>query len=309
MGIFQHVLDQSVEASFYSPNGNKCAAKIYYPNVETAQKHPVILMVHGWGGTQDLLTLPFVQAFMQIGYAVMTFDYSTWGKSEGMPRNQISPWLRVREAEQAIQYLQNLEKIDADKIVVWGTSFGGGHTIDLAAKYPHLLGAIAHVPMLDGVQAVLANPVKDMLKIGLKVVQDYLPSQSRTYIPVIAPEHQFATMNRDQAYDFFMKNYQESGKSIDDYDNRVTARSVLTIGMYRPIRHLKTIKIPTLLIGATRDSVAPFDPEKIKKINNPHIEYQLLDANHFEPYFEPIFQQNIQYQLEFLKKLIAIKHH
>jgi dipeptidyl aminopeptidase/acylaminoacyl peptidase len=90
MGTFQHVLDQSVEASFYSPNGNKCAAKIYYPNAETAQKHPVILMVHGWGGTQDLLTLPFVQAFMQIGYAVMTFDYSTWGKSEGMPRNQIS---------------------------------------------------------------------------------------------------------------------------------------------------------------------------------------------------------------------------
>jgi len=176
MGTFQDVLDQSVEARFYSPNGNKCAAKIYYPNVQTAQKHPV-----------NLLTLPFVQAFMQIGYAVMTFDYSTWGKSEGMPRNQISPWLRVREAEQAIQYLQNLEKIDADKIVVWGTSFGGGHAIDLAAKYPHLLGTIAHVPMLDGVQAVLANPVKDMLKIGLKVVQDYLPFQSRAYIPVIAP--------------------------------------------------------------------------------------------------------------------------
>ncbi|MDR7017560.1 alpha/beta hydrolase [Acinetobacter sp. 3657] len=305
MGTFQHVLEQSVEVSFYSPNGNKCAAKIYYPDEGALRKYPVILMLNGWGGTQDLLTLPFVEAFMQIGYAVMTFDYSTWGRSQGIPRNQISPWLRVREAEQAIQYLQRLEEIDANKIVIWGTSFGGGHVIDLAAKYPNLLGAIAHVPMLDGVRAVLANSVKDMLKIGLKVIQDYLPSQSRTYIPVIAPTHQFATMNRDQAYDFLVKNYNELGTSIDDYDNRVTARSVITIGMYRPIRHLKTIQIPTLLIGAIRDSVAPFDLEKIKKINNPHIEYQLLDANHFEPYFEPSFQQNIQYQLEFLKKLIC----
>lgn len=304
MGTFESMLDQSVEAVFYSPNGYQCAAKIYYPNVDTSQKYPVILMVHGWGGTQDLLISPFMQAFMKIGYAVMTFDYSTWGKSEGMPRNQVVPWLRVAEAERAIQYLQSLEKIDANKIVVWGTSFGGGHAIDLAAKYPNLLGVIAHVPMLDGRKAALANPVKDMLKIGLKAVQDCLPFSSRTYIPVIAPEHEFATMNRDQAYEFFIKNYHDLGKSLEDYDNRVTARSVLTIGVYRPIRQLKNIQIPTLIIGATQDSVAPFDLEKIKKINNPHIEYQLLNANHFEPYFEPIFQQNIQYQLEFLKKLI-----
>ena len=88
------------------------------------------------------------------------------------------------------------------------------------------------------------------------------------------------------------------------YDNRVTASPILGIGFYRPIKKLKQIKIPTLLVGGSRDSVAPFDEAIIRKVKNPNISVHVLDANHFEPYFEPILSSNLSFQLEFLKRLI-----
>lgn len=292
-----------LETGFLSPNGFRCAATVYYPQQQTEYAYPAILMLHGWGGTQALLIHPFIEAFLKIGYAVMSFDYSTWGQSEGLPRNQISPWLRVVEAEYAIQHLKSLDRIDRQRIVLWGTSFGGGHAIDIAAKHTDLLGAIAHVPMLDGLKSVFSLPWKDTVKMGLLALADSLPKKKRNYVPIVAPKKQFSTMNRDDAYDFFKQSLQQRQIAFSSYANQVTARSVFSIGLYRPIHQLKYIQIPTLLIGAVHDTVTPFNVAQITKYKNPQVQYQLLNANHFQPYFQPVLAKNIQYQLDFLLHL------
>src|SRR5690554_7501751 len=88
----------------------------------------------------------------------MTFDYRGWGESEGVLRNAINPKQRVRDANAALEHLKSFPEIDSKKIVLWGSSFGGGHVIELAAEHHDLLGAIAHVPMLNGMLAVRAVP-------------------------------------------------------------------------------------------------------------------------------------------------------
>lgn len=293
----------------FTSNGLLCAANLYLPAHDlpapaTAQTLPAILMLHGWGGIQDALTTPFCQAFTAAGFAVMTFDYGTWGDSQGLPRNQINPWQRVRDADAALTHLKSLPQIDPRKIVLWGTSFGGGHALELAAEYPTLLGAIAQVPMLDGRDAVLATPIKDMFKIAGAALADLLPVTAPVYVPVIAPEGQFATMNRDNADTALRQGLAQANYPPNAYDNRVTARSVLNIGLYRPFKKLKQIKIPTLIVGATRDSVAPFDSAKIDRMRNPYLRYEVLDADHFEPYFEPALSVNLGYQLAFLRQFI-----
>jgi hypothetical protein len=37
----------------------------------------------------------------------------------------------------------------------------------------------------------------------------------------------------------------------------------------------------------------------------PNVTIETLDANHFEPYFEPTLTQNLGYQTAFLERLLA----
>lgn len=176
---------QKFSSSFRAGDAD-CAVTIRLP--EGDGPFPAILMVHGWGGVQDALTLPFYGPFDQAGFAVMTFDYAGWGRSGGSPRNTINPWQREREVEMALQHLRVQSDIDPDRIVLWGTSFGGGHVVSTAAKHPELLGAITQVPMLDGMAAVKAVPLTRMLRFGLYAFADLiLGRRNPIYVPVVAP--------------------------------------------------------------------------------------------------------------------------
>lgn len=294
-----------VTSSFHA-DGAKCAVTLRLP--EGTGPFPAILMVHGWGGVQDALTLPFYGPFNRAGFAVMTFDYSGWAKSDGSPRNVINPWQREREVEKALEHLRAQPEIDADRIVLWGTSFGGGHVVRTAAKHPELLGAIAQVPMLDGMAAVKAVPFLRKLRFGLYAFADLLRGRKNpVYIPVVAPPGQWASMDRDGAAEAMHQALQDlldaEGPEAAVYDNRVAARSVLTMGLYRPFKTLKQVEVPILVVGATRDTVAPFVEAKIRALNNRNITMEKIDANHFDPYVEPALSTNLRYQLAFLQGL------
>lgn len=294
-------------ASSFRVDDKECAVTIRVPDGEGP--FPAILMVHGWGGVQDALTLPFYEPFEQSGFAVMTFDYSGWGKSEGSPRNFINPWQREREVEGALEHLRAQPAIVPDRIVLWGTSFGGGHVVRVAARHPELLGAITQVPMLDGMAAVKAVPPLRMLRFGFSAAADLLRGRRNPfYVPVVAPPGEWASMDRDGAAEAMQNGLKDlleaEGPEAATYDNRVAGRSLLTMGVYRPFKSLKHVKVPTLVVGATRDTVAPFVENKIRALNNANIQIEKLDANHFDPYFDPALSANLGYQVAFLEGLL-----
>lgn len=299
---------RSVKTAFRSA-GIRCAATLHVP--EGTGPFPAILMVHGWGGVQDALTLPFYAPFNRAGFVVMTFDYAGWGQSDGTPRNVINPWHRERDVESALRHLRDQPQIDARRIVLWGTSFGGGHVVQLAARHPELLGAIAQVPMLDGMAAVKAVPLLRMARFGWSGLTDLLRGDKPIYLPVVGAEGKWSSMDRDGAALAMQNGLQAMadhlGPEAPPYDNRVAARSLLTMGLYRPFRRLRDVMVPLLIVGATRDTVAPFVERRIRALNNPRIRLETLDANHFDPYFEPAFSTNLGYQLDFLNTLVKAK--
>jgi pimeloyl-ACP methyl ester carboxylesterase len=295
-----HPTFQAHKSTFIS-GGVLCAATLRLPSSYNGQSLPAILMVHGWGGIQNALTPPFYEKFISAGFSVMTFDYPGWGDSAGLPRNGINPKQRVRDADTALTHLKSLPQVDADQVVLWGSSFGGGHVLELAAEHPELLGAIAQVPLLDGMASVRKVPLLRLLRFALYAVADLIKFGRPIYIPVVSEPGKFGSMDRDSANQILLTAMTAIGRP---YDNRVSARSLLKMGPYRPFKRLKDIRVPTLLVGGTRDTVAPFVEGKIRKANNSLLQVKTINANHFEPYVEPAFSTLIDYELKFLSSVL-----
>ena len=297
-------IENSAQKSTFLVDGITCAATLHTPLEADKNQYPAILMLGGWGSIQQALTLPYINQFVQAGFAVMEFDYPGWGLSGGWPRQDINPWKRVKAANAALAHLKGQARVDAHAIYLWGTSFGGGHVVDLASQHPDLQGAIIQVPMLDGLATVRAVPFTKLAKFISLGFIDLMKPGSPIHIRTLSEAGEFGSMDRDKAWEALQTALKaHDGKK---YDNRVTARSLLTVSFYRPWKKLKDIKIPMLIIGATRDTVAPFVPEKIKSAGNPLLQIIEMDADHFDPYFQPYFPKTVGYQLSFLKQLRPI---
>lgn len=150
----------------------------------------------------------------------------------------------------------------------------------------------------------MAVPLLRQLRFGLYAFADLLKPGKPIYIPVVAPPGEFASMDRDGANEALVRGMAQAKHA---YDNRVAARSVLTMGFDRPFKRLKDIRVRTPIIGGKRDTVAPFIEKKVRQLGGSLLEVQSLDANHFDPYFEPSLSINLGYQLAFLKSLVSSK--
>lgn len=291
-----------IKSTFVS-EGVNCSAMLHVLADPESKPRPGILMVGGWGSVQQALTCSFINRFVAAGYAVMEFDFPGWGLSGGWPRQDINPWRRVRAANDALAHLKSRAEVDASRIVVWGTSFGGGHVVDLATQHPDLQGAIIQVPMLDGLATLRAVPMPRMLQILGYGVADLLKPGGSVQLPTVARQGDFGTMDRDRAWEALQLGLEAHPGA--KYVNRVTARSTLTIGFYRPWTRLKDVQVPMLIVGATRDTVAPFVAGKVRRVANPHLRVMQIDADHFDPYFEPVFPDVVAPQLAFLEEILA----
>jgi len=137
-------------------DGTKLAGDLFWPDGwDGTTKLPAIVLCHGWGGTKSHLNRVYAPAFAAQGYLVLTFDYRGWGESDGrlvavgeIPepgpdgtvmvkareiRDLVSPWERITDIRAAISWLELEPGVDTSRIGLWGTSFGGGNVVAIAA--------------------------------------------------------------------------------------------------------------------------------------------------------------------------------
>ncbi|MFQ6029674.1 MAG: alpha/beta hydrolase [Dehalococcoidia bacterium] len=109
---------------FYS-EGLKLQGDVYTPDdLSGGERRAAILLCHGYTGVKDLYLPDNARALQQAGYVVMTFDYKGWGDSEGS-RSRLSPYSRVLDVQAAMTFLGLQPEVDAERIGIYGTSYGG----------------------------------------------------------------------------------------------------------------------------------------------------------------------------------------
>lgn len=103
-------------------------------------------------------------------------------------------------------------------------------------------------------------------------------------------------MNTAESYD----GYLQLAPPQTNWKNAVPARVGLHIPFYSPLSRAARVACPSLIIAARNDSLIPLEAVKMLADRIPGSAYRVLNTDHFQPYVEPAFAENLAIQQEFL---------
>lgn len=283
----------------FDSDGVQCAAYLYRP-AGTAGRVPCVVMAHGFTSTRDDGLPAYAQRFAEAGLAVLLFDYRHFGDSAGEPRQLLDVGRQQEDYHAAIRCARNLEGVDPDRIVLWGTSFSGGHVIAVAARDFRVAAVIAQVPYADGLAAAWRIPLRTQLRLAAAGVQDAvraLLGRPPKLVAAVGKPGEVAVMTAPEAEPGMYALIAEGSR----WRNEVTARTLLTVPLYRPGSRAEHLGMPVLVCVAEDDPITPPGPAVRMAERAPRGELLRYPGGHFALYQAERFAQAVDDQIDFLR--------
>jgi fermentation-respiration switch protein FrsA (DUF1100 family) len=265
---------------------------------------PCVAMAHGLGATKDSGLLPFAEAFAEAGLDVLLFDYRCFGESTGEPRQLAWPPRHREDYRAAVDFTRGLDGVDPDRIVVWGTSWSGGHAVYAAAADPRIAAVIAQTPDLDGVRTLnrireYAGPAMQLRLtwLGIKDALGARRGQPPLMVPAVGKPGELGGMTSEES--------EPGMRAIagPTWRNEVTARAAFAEWTNRAITRMDDVRCPILIQIADRDSVAPAAAARAAAWRaKGRVEVREYACAHFDIYLGEWRERAVSDQLHFLRR-------
>jgi uncharacterized protein len=135
--------------TFFS-EGVKLAGDLYLPDdLARGEKRAGIVLCHGYTGVRNIYLPDNARVLTEAGYVVLNFDYKGWGDSEG-PKTRLAPYSRVADVQAALTFLAAQPEVAADRLGIYGTSYGGATVVWVAAVDPRVKCTVSVVGIGNG---------------------------------------------------------------------------------------------------------------------------------------------------------------
>ena len=120
------------KVTFETQYGLTLAADLYTP--KGAEGKLAAIAVSGpFGATKEQSSGLYAMRMAERGFVTLAFDPSYTGESSGEPRRTASPDINTEDFMAAVDYLSQLENVDAEKIGIIGICGWGGIALNAAA--------------------------------------------------------------------------------------------------------------------------------------------------------------------------------
>jgi len=239
---------------------------------------------------------------------MLVFDYRGYGLSDGTPRQNVAHLKHRQDYHAAIAHARGIAGVDPERIVLWGSSYSGGHVVPVAAKDGQVAAVISQGAAMDGLVALLEigkyAGVGQLLKLtahGLRDIVGSLLGRAPHLIPVVGPPGTLAAITAEGA---------ETGyQSImgPTFHNEMCARGAVIIPLNRPVTAAAKLRAPIFLVVATHDNICP--PAAVRaaaKQAGAGSEVLELDSGHFDIYTGDLFERSSTAQVAFLEKVLKV---
>ena len=274
-----------------------------------ADGRPCVVMAHGFGATKDAGLVPFAERFQAAGADVLVFDYRGFGTSGGDIRQDVNHRAHREDYVAAVAHARTIAGVDPSRIILWGSSYSGGHVIAVAAKDPAIAGVISQGAAMDGLAAVAmilgyAGPLQ-LLKLtghSLRDVGRAVTRRTPHMIPIVGPPKSLAAITSDDGESGYAKIMGPT------FVNEMRARGIMRIMLNRPVRRAKRLRMPVFLVVAEQDTIAPVGAvERVGRTVSGPATVERLDVAHFDIYDGEPFEVSVARQVEFLRTVVGAR--
>jgi dienelactone hydrolase len=287
--------------AFPSEQGS-CAGSLFRPDSPNSflPLRPIVVLGHGLGAVRQMRLPDYARRFAQAGYLAVTFDYRHFGDSDGEPRQVLSIRRQQEDWQAAVRYARSVPGADERQVAVFGTSFGGGHVIELAAKDHSLAAVIAQCPFTIGLASLAKVRPPGSIKVAARAAADLLAAARRkppVLVPLVGPTGAAALMNAPDALDGYLGIVPEGLV----FTNEVSARTGAAIPLWAPGRLASKVTAPILFAICERDTVAPAGPTLRFARQAPNATIHRYPFGHFEIYSGSAFHKAVEDYVGFLQ--------
>ncbi|MGF1716693.1 alpha/beta fold hydrolase [Photobacterium chitinilyticum] len=283
----------------FPSQGMSISAHLYMPENLSSTPSPIIILCHGFCGVKELLLPVFAERFAKQGYAALTFDYRGFGDSDGEP-GRLVPALQVEDIHAAIDWASTQKNIDASRIGLWGTSFGGANAIIAASQNQSVQCVVAQLTFADG-ETVICGDMSAEEKAKFVGTLDRMCSKKvKTGKEMMVPIAK--VLSDPQSVEFF----HQFKDQFPVLNIKIPFLTVLETMNHKPLHALAAFNKPLLVVAAGEDGVNPVSESQrlFEQANEPkqlHIEQ---GATHYQVYSGEHFESVVQQELNWFEQYL-----
>ena len=266
---------------------------------------PGVVMGHGFSGTQDRL-FDTAERFAAAGFLTLTFDYRNFGASDGVPRQLVDVPGQLADWRAAVRFARSQDGVDPERVALWGSSLGGGHVVSVAASDPRIAAVVVQMPFNGFPRRVEGRSRRDTLRLLWAMIVDAARGRlglSPRYIPMVGAPGEVAVTATAQAHEHIALLSGEGGTSL--WRNEVAPRGLLGMLRYRPGDVAHQLGMPVLVCIAGDDRETPEETTRVIADRAPRGELRRYPGTHFDLYRDPVRQQVVADQIDFLRAHLA----
>jgi fermentation-respiration switch protein FrsA (DUF1100 family) len=259
--------DHDVADIEFDAEGVTLRGWLYRPQ-SSRSASPVVVMAHGYNCLKEFYLDKYAAAIASAAIAVLAYDHRNFGDSDGEPRQELDPWVQVRDYRHAITFAQTLDGVDPDRIGVWGSSYAGGHVLVVGAIDRRVGCVVSQVPTISGWESTLRRTPPQELPARRRDFDADRLERFRGGAPRMVPmavdpaEGGAASHASSDAWDFFTGKHAppEDQWRFHKWRNEITLRSLELYSEYEPGSFIKRIApTPLLMLVGDEDTVCPTD--------------------------------------------------
>ncbi len=309
----------ATRSTVYIParSGERIEGWLYHPGGAAC---PVVLMAPGLAGTKEGPLERFAWGFAEAGFAVLSFDFRSFGGSEGAPRHNIDLRAQVADYEDVISHIRagRVAGVDPARIALWGTSFSGASSICASVQTP-VEAIVLNVPYLGrpgskpGIvqmagyfTLVLAEMTGDAIArlLGVRLDPVYITAYCLPGERAFAPSRDCPSRSTGMSPHPFWALLPEAYRG--GWSNRFLVRGLQHLDAIDPAKALAETPAPVLVVAAVKDDMIRIEDTQDICSAAKGARLIQIDAGHFDPYVDPYFGPNLATQIAFLREALGM---